>query len=76
MRGKPYIVLAKPFYKGGAVNSKGKKVGTDMLVQYHVKDVDSVPAMLAPGEFVLTHPMQVKVRKAFRVAKLRPIKNL
>ena len=76
MRGKPYIVLAKPFYKGGAVTAKGRPVGTDMLVQYHVKDVDSVPAMLSPGEFVLTKPMIRRVKKAFQYSKLRPIRNL
>jgi hypothetical protein len=76
MQGKPYVVLAKPYYNGGPVNSKGKKIGTEMLVHYKVKDVDSVPAMLAPGEFVLTQPMIQRVRKAFRVAKLRPIRNL
>jgi hypothetical protein len=72
----PYIVLAKPFYRGGAVIAKGKKVGMDMLVHYHVKDVDSVPAMLAPGEFVLTKRMQNRVKKAFQRSKQRPIRGL
>jgi hypothetical protein len=66
------IVLdAKPFYRGGEVNNRGHPLGTDLIIKYHVKDVDSVPAMLAPGEWVLTKKHQKIVNNAFRKAKMK-----
>jgi hypothetical protein len=69
-------VIAKPFYRGGWVNSKGRRVGEHLLIHYKVKDVDSVPAMLAPGEYVLTKKMQQKVRMAFDRAGMKRLKGM
>lgn len=65
---KPNIILAKAYYKGGKVKDKGKPIGTDMLIHYKVKDVDSVPALLAPKEYVLTEAMQKRINKVYKQA--------
>jgi hypothetical protein len=51
---------------GGLVYEKGKPVGRKLKMEYVVKDVDSVPAILAPNEYVLTPKMVKRVKKVFK----------
>jgi len=69
-------INAMPYYHGGLVNSKGKKVGEHLLVHYMVKDEDSIPAMLSPGEYVLTKKMQHKVRTAFDRLGMKRLRDM
>jgi hypothetical protein len=41
-----------------------------------IKDSDSVPAILTPGEYVLTKKMIKRVKSAFQKAKMKPLKGL
>lgn len=62
---------ARNLRNGGIVYEKGHPVGVKMKLNYTVKDVDSVPAILSPGEYVLTPKMVKDTRKAFKKAKMK-----
>jgi hypothetical protein len=61
---------------GGLVYEKGHPVGRKLKMEYVVKDVDSVPAILSPGEFVLTKKMLGRVKKVFKKNKEKLIKGM
>lgn len=61
---------------GGLVYEKGHPVGRKLKMEYVVKDVDSVPAILSPGEFVLTKKMLGTVKKVFKKNKEKLIKGM
>ena len=61
---------------GGLVYEKGHPIGRKLKMEYVVKDVDSVPAILSPGEFVLTKKMLGRVKKVFKKNKEKLIKGM
>lgn len=61
---------------GGPVYEKGYPIGRKLHMEYVVKDVDSVPAILAPNEFVLTPKMVKRVKGVFKKAGEPLIKGM
>jgi hypothetical protein len=61
---------------GGVVYEKGHPIGRKLHMEYIVKDVDSVPAILSPGEYVLTKPMIAKVKKVFKKQGIKAFKGM
>lgn len=61
---------------GGLVYEKGKPIGRKLKMEYVVKDVDSVPAILAPNEYVLTPKMVKRVKKVFKKNKEKLFKGM
>jgi hypothetical protein len=60
----------------GKVKGKTKPIGQVLTLKYRIKDSDSVPAILTPGEYVLSKKMIPVVKKAFAKAKMKPLKGL
>ncbi len=60
----------------GKVKGKRQPVGKVVTLKYQIKNSDSVPAVLTPGEYVLSTKMIPRVRQAFRKAKMKPPKGL
>jgi hypothetical protein len=70
-------IRAKEFLHGGYVRGKSPKYkGQHIRLDYKIKDSDSVPAILTPGEYVLTRKMIKRVKTAFQKAKMKPLKGL
>jgi hypothetical protein len=70
-------IRAKEFANGGYVREKSPKYkGQIIRLDYMIKDSDSVPAILTPGEYVLTKKMIKRVKTAFQKAKMKPLKGL
>ncbi len=70
-------IRAKEFMRGGYVREKSPKYkGQHIKLIYKIKDSDSVPAILTPGEYVLTKKMIKRVKTAFQKAKMKPLKGL
>jgi hypothetical protein len=70
-------VRAKEFRRGGYVREKSPKYKNQhILLDYMIKDSDSVPAMLTPGEYVLTKKMIKRVKSAFNKSKMKPLRGL
>lgn len=71
------VIKAREFKNGGYVHSKSPKYkGQHIRLDYMIKDSDSVPAILTPGEYILTKPMIKRVQKAFQKSKMKPLKGL
>ncbi len=71
------VIRAKEFRRGGYVREKSPKYkGQHIRLDYKIKDSDSVPAILTPGEYVLTKKMITKVKKAFEKAKMKKLKGM
>ena len=60
----------------GKVKGKKQAKGKVITLKYKVVNSDSVPAVLTPGEYVLSKEMIPNVKKAFRKAKMKPPKGL
>lgn len=60
----------------GKVKGTKKPIGKVVTLRYQIKNSDSVPAVLTPGEYVLSTKMIPRVKKAFQKAKMKPPKGL
>jgi hypothetical protein len=70
-------IRAKEFRRGGYVREKSPKYKNQIIrLDYKIKDSDSVPAILTPGEYVLTKKMIKRVKTAFQKAKMKPLRGL
>ena len=61
---------------GGLIYEKGHPIGRKLKMEYVVKDVDSVPAILSPNEYVLTQKMVKRVKKVFKKNKEKLFKGM
>ncbi len=71
---KTKTAKAKPIK--GKVHGKKEPIGKVLNISYHVKDSDSVPAILTKGEYVLSKKMVKTTKRAYQKANMKPPKGL